>query len=318
MNSESAPAVIMHPGCKVNLFLHILSRRDDGYHELDTLFLFLPEPTDVLSITRTSGNELSFSCSNPALEGEGNLVVKAWKSFTKTSGFTPGLNVRLEKRAPIGAGIGGGSADAAAMLLALEEMAQQDGKGLGMERLSALACALGADVPFFLRKNPCLATGVGEKLREVPELLDAMRGLHLVLCTPPLHVSTSWAYGAWDAANGYLGNEAATAQKTERPKKAPARGPAPANPGLTDQKSAGIGPFCLEGLELCNSFEAVVFKAHGSLRSLYEELLRAGAAGALLSGSGSSLFGIFRDAQKARAAVERLQTLGATAHMHNF
>jgi len=282
------PAVLS-PGCKINLNLRILARRDDGMHEIQTLFYPLPEPSDTLTIAERPAAQktgLQFSCSTPGLECGDNLVVRAWEAFAETSGLEPSLSVHLDKGVPMGAGLGGGSADAAAMLLHLNWLAGREGLALAPEHLAEMALGLGADVPFFLQQQPCFATGVGETLSPAPEVSDWLSGWWIVVAMPGIHVATGWAYGAWDELNA-------------------------ATPGgLTAFDAQAIDPFCPEGLTLYNSFEAVVLPAWPKLRSLKDFFLRCGAEGALMSGSGSSVFALFREQ---RAAQLARQELAATA-----
>jgi len=187
----------------------------------------------------------------------------------------------LEKRVPAGAGTGGGSADAAAMLQLMNELSQRTGRSLAAEQLATVAAGLGADVPFFLHGGAAWATGIGEKLRPAPKVSAQLAGMHVLLCLPDFPVSTAWAYGAWD-------------ERFAR------------SSGLTAPAVESIGTFCSEALVLFNSFEAVVMAAYPALGWLKDELLRQGAQGALLSGSGSCVFGLFRHAQDAAHARQAL------------
>lgn len=284
-DGKTGERTTLYPGCKINLYLRILGRREDGMHELETLFHPLQEPSDRIEVEvlpQGNGSGLRFTCSSPDLAGPENLVVRAYHSFAAVCGFAPRLRVHLDKRTPVGAGLGGGSADAAAMLRFLNHCAAREGAAPSRNGLKALAIGLGADVSFFLQDEPALARGVGELLRPLPEARNMLSGLHIVLCMPRLRVSTAWAYAAWDE-----------------------RFPGGPN-GLTAFPAEDMNMFCLESLVLYNGFEDVVLPAYPALRELKEQLLRHGAQGALLSGSGASVFGVFR---QEGAALEAQQAL---------
>ena len=150
--------------CKVNLHLRVGARRPDGLHDIDTFFLPLAEPADALFIRRfDEPGDIDFTCSDPSLETDDNLVVRAYRRFTERTGYAPRLEVGLKKRIPHGAGLGGGSSDAAALLRYLNDRAAD--RALSEPDLAALALTLGADVPFFLLDEPARATGVGERAR---------------------------------------------------------------------------------------------------------------------------------------------------------
>jgi len=273
--------------CKVNLRLAVGPRRADGYHDIATLFLPLPEPADVFSIRRFEGpGDIDFLCSDPELETDDNLVVRAYRAFAAQTGYAPRLEAMLKKRIPYGAGLGGGSADAAAMLSYLNERAGE--AALDEAVLARLALGLGADVPFFLQDRPALATGVGERLVPVDVGLS---GWHVVVACPAVHVNTAWAYAALDAARTF-------------PEK-------PGAQSLTRAFDGNKKPFCVTGAPLRNDFEPVVFAAHPEIGRVKERLLAFGAAGALLSGTGSAVFGLFRTRHAVVVAMAQLSGNGA-------
>lgn len=280
-------------GCKINLYLEITGRRADGFHELRTLFYPLGQPGDTLTLEMDPGRDgLYLTCSDPGLKASDNLVTRAFESFAARTGFRPGLKAHLLKDIPSGAGLGGGSADAAAMLAWLNSQAGHSALSPG--ELAGLALGLGADVPFFLLGKPCLATGVGEVLKPVdcPQLL----GLSVVLVLPRVSVSTAWAYRAWDER----------AETTEVKGK---------SMFLTSFSQPVKRPFCVSGLMVANSFEAVVFPAFPRLRDFKESLLAMGAAASAMSGSGSAVFGLFRDTGLAGRAGEALAAKAAAVHV---
>jgi len=292
----SAPQTLV-AGCKVNLALVVAGRRPDGYHELDTLFLPLPEPHDTLTVTPgRPGSGLTLTCSAPGLAGPDNTVAKAHAAFAARTGLTPDLAVRLDKGVPSGAGLGGGSADAAVLLAHLNALAGD--RALAPADLAALAAGVGADVPFFLLNRPARGRGVGEILTPAD---PGLAGLFLLLLCPPDPVNTGWAYRAWDALP--------PAQKT------PPRGVAEF---LTWAAGEDKRSPCFFRACLWNSFENAVFPAHPGLRRIKEDLLRRGACGACLSGSGSSLLGLFRDRTQAERAAEAFSEEGLPSFVHQM
>ncbi|MBN2141487.1 MAG: 4-(cytidine 5'-diphospho)-2-C-methyl-D-erythritol kinase [Desulfovibrionaceae bacterium] len=271
---------------KINLFLEILGRRADGYHELRTLFYPLPTPHDTLEFEPRDREGLELWCSDPTLAGDDNLAARAWRAFAEKTGFAPGLRVRLTKGVPVAAGLGGGSSDAAAMLRFLNERAGH--RSLGPEDLARLAAGLGADAPFFLDPRPSWAEGIGDRLRPVD--LD-LSGLSLVLVCPQTRVSTAWAYAEWD--------------------RLAARRPALTTSAPENKNSPPFSPLVLK-----NDFEAAVFDAHPELLEIKEKLLSLGASAAAMSGSGASVFGLFR--KGAAAAAEAMGAEGAKVFVHGF
>lgn len=281
-------------GCKVNAYLKIVSRREDGYHELKTLFLPLPAPCDILRIfPGSSGRRMTFSCSLPELSGSDNIVVKAYHRFCEKTGFSPDIHVELEKHIPSGAGLGGGSSDAACLLTFLNGAAGR--RALCDEALVTLAAGLGADVPFFLVNQPAWASGIGEVLTPAPDEFSSLMGLTLLLVCPNIHVPTPWAYGEWD--KNFLHSS---------------------NYSLTEQDHMGIFLGCFRPSRLLNDFEQAVFPAYPAVRDIKETLLVAGASGALMSGSGASVFGLFRSKDKAQRAASGFKATGLTCFVHTL
>ncbi|WP_031387485.1 4-(cytidine 5'-diphospho)-2-C-methyl-D-erythritol kinase [Desulfonatronum thiodismutans] len=268
-------------GCKVNIFLEILGLRDDGYHDLATLFLPLPTPHDILTVTQGApGTGLTLTCSEDAVPHEENILARCYEHFGGTTGFRPDVNVHLQKEIPMGAGLGGGSSDAAAFLRYLNNAA--GAFRLNDADLISLAGDLGADVPFFLFNRPAWATGRGDRLTPIRLPLD---GLTVVLACPRVHISTAWAYKAWDET---------------------CVGKTPPSFPLTPQ----IAPDMFPALPISvfhNSFELPVFTTHPQLRLVKEALLSCGASGAVMSGSGASLFAVFRAPAQAEKAAGRVR-----------
>lgn len=294
MNNDSHA---LRVGCKINLHLEILGRREDGYHELRTLFLPLDEPHDTIHIRPAeAGASMLLTCSDPALEHQGNILLKTYRAFSYVTGTELDLEVHLDKGVPTGAGLGGGSADAAAFLLYLNERVPRP---LSLERLRLFAVGLGADVAFFLDNAPAWGAGVGEILTPAPDVAEQLRGLSLTLVCPGVHVSTGRAYAAWDAT--YLEKNGQIAPEI-----------------LTAGRLSLIEPFCARAITLWNCFESVVFPAYPELRAIKEQFLRRGAAGALMSGSGSSVFALFRSASQAEAVADEFKQTHPAVFVRHF
>lgn len=280
--SPEAPTRL-RTGGKINLFLRITGVRPDGYHELSTLFVRLPQPCDELILRPVAGTGLSVRCAEPDIDPARNTLTGAYELYAEATGFAPGLDVELVKGIPHGAGLGGGSADAALLLGWLQARCPAP---LDSAALNALAVRVGADVPFFFASGPCLGEGVGERLTPCRPPLD---GVYAVLVCPGTHIDTKWAYAAWDRAttSGAL-TGFVKADKNHR--------------------SSFLWPWTVE-----NCFEPVVFAAYPRLARLKARLVREGAAAAGMSGSGSALFGLFRDQGAARSAACRLREEGTAA-----
>jgi len=281
-------------GCKLNLNLLLTGVRPNGWHDLDSLFFPLPEPFDELVLRPGKGEGLRLRCATPGIDCADNTLTKAYQSFASASGFAPALDVDLIKGIPHGMGLGGGSADAAGLLLWLNAAAPQP---LGETELAALALGVGADVPFFLQNRPCIATGLGEVLKPAKVAL----GGWLVLVCPAASVSTPWAYKAYDAAmrekDGRLFLTGSGAQAI---------------------RLASIGAGMPRHAVMINDFEPMVLARHALVRRCKEHLLEAGASAAAMSGSGAAVFGVFKkrmDAERALRTAEPGTMIGAWLHM---
>ena len=233
----------------------------------------LPEPCDVLHISPAARPGLSISCSSPDILPGHNTLTRAYELYAQASSYAPALSIRLEKGIPAGSGLGGGSSDAATLLLYLNAQAP---RALAPDLLAQVAASTGADVPFFLQKSICRVRGIGDILEPCSTSLAHMQ---LVLLCPEISVSSAWAYKVWDASPAAL---ALSAQER-----------------LTNAKlEAKEMNFCAHGLQ--NDLETVVFAAWPKLKELKLELLQQGAEAAVMSGSGASLVGLFADPKKAR------------------
>ncbi len=257
---------------KLNLSLRVLRRREDGFHEVETLMVKLPGLADRL--TFTPAGTFSFRCDDPSVPSdESNLVVKAVRAFEAAAGLSCHLDVLLEKNVPHGAGLGGGSSDAATTLLALNQLHDAP---LSDEALHEIAAALGSDIPFFLLPGAAVCSGRGEKITPV----EAPPTLPVLLLKPGFGVSTPDAYKRWMDAKPL--------------------------PGIS------YGPARFSWGELVNDLEMPVFEKHRFLAELKHWLSDRDDVGAsLMSGSGSTVFAILRNpadggkiAAEARAALD--------------
>ncbi|HTJ10934.1 MAG TPA: 4-(cytidine 5'-diphospho)-2-C-methyl-D-erythritol kinase [Dinghuibacter sp.] len=254
--------MILFPPCKINLGLRILSKRPDGFHDLETLFY----PVGLRdAIEMLPASSVSLHVSGASIPGDPltNLCVKAYELLAADFPAVRPVDIYLHKRIPTGAGLGGGSSDGASALLLLNRLFRL---GLSREVLVAYAARLGSDCPFFIYDSPCFATGRGEVL--TPVALD-MSGYELVLVNPGIHVPTAWAFGQLARESG-------------------------PEPGVGD---GAVPPVAEWRDRLVNDFEAPVFTAYPAIGRIKEQLYAAGAVYASMSGSGSTVFGWFRRGQ---------------------
>ena len=264
--------------CKINLSLRILGQRPDGYHNLDTIFQEL-KFGDTLHF-ESHDTRFEFSMTGLAIDdGGNNIVIRAYDLFTQTTGRKVKCRVRLEKRVPPGTGLGGGSADGAAMLKALNQIS---GAGLADEQLIKLAAKLGADVPFFIRGGIQHGSGIGEVLEPVE--MDFRDPVLLVI--PPVQVSTKQAFEGLRLE-------------------------------LTDQWAPVTFRRLLTKADVTqlfeNHFEPSVFHTYPQISKIKADLFDRDAWFASLSGSGSTVYGVFEDRKLAEAAQSFFQRQGNTA-----
>ncbi len=259
---------------KVNLQLGVTGSRPDGYHELRTVFQTI-SLHDTLELERVRRPGIDLAITGARLDpGPDNLVWRALDAISREVGLAGGWRARLEKRIPMAAGLGGGSSDAATALLAAQRLARRE---LKPERLMEIAAGLGADVPFFLVGGRALGVGRGEEIYPLP---DGPRRVVLVVSPEGIDVSTREAYRWLD---GKL-----------------TKGTAAHKLWVSCALTLSMGD-----ADLRNDFEAVVFDRHPRLQRLKRRLLQAGAAGAALAGSGSAVFGLFRNPAQARRAARQ-------------
>jgi 4-diphosphocytidyl-2-C-methyl-D-erythritol kinase len=253
--------VVSFPNCKINLGLHILGKREDGFHNLETVFYPIAFK-DALELipSPNSTTDIEFTGTGLAVDGNtiDNLCVKAYHLLKKDFPQLPAVKIHLHKAIPMGAGLGGGSADASFMLNMLNEKFHLK---LSTPKLLNYALQLGSDCPFFIINKPCFATGRGEMLEEIKIDLSAYK---IVLINPGIHVNTGWAFSHITPALSKKSIKEIVQQPIETWK-----------------------------AELKNDFETAVFTVHPQVKEIKESLYLQGAIYAAMSGSGSTVFGIF-------------------------
>ena len=242
--------MILYPNCKINLGLRVVRKRADGYHDLETIFVPIYGLHDELEVEHicSMANDIVFEQEGITVDcrPEDNLIVKCYRHMNAKYPQIGAVKVRFKKNIPFGAGLGGGSSDAAHMAIALNELFDL---GLSKEELAAEVASLGADCAFFVYNVPCFAEGNGDKL--TPIELD-LRGIRIVMIKPEEGVSTKEAYSGIQP-----------------------------NPNPFDRKT--------------NDFEKTVFPLHPIIGEIKKRLLDAGAYYASMSGSGSTVFGLFKN-----------------------
>jgi len=265
---------------KVNLFFEVLGKRADGYHEIATLMLAV-DLADELDFAPAEPGELSLTCDDPALPtGPENLVLRAASRLRAETGTTAGARIQLRKRIPWAAGLGGGSSDAAAALEGLNELWRL---GLSPAALARIGSEIGSDVPFFLNGPAAWCTGRGEVVAQVP----VGRPLDLVLVKPPEGLSTADVYK---------------------------RLTVPARPvdGRAAREALASGDVEALGRALFNRLQEPAFVLSPAVAAAYRRVQGVGAAGCLMSGSGSSLFALCRSPSEARRVHDDLSRGWAT------
>lgn len=248
--------MILYPPAKINLGLNILRKREDGYHDIDTCMVEVPF-TDILEITKSDSFEFLQTGIKIIGGGGTNLCEKAYQLLQNEYEIGP-VRIHLRKQIPVGAGLGGGSADATYTLLALNQLFQLQ---LPIYKLKQLASELGSDCPFFVEGLPQIAQGRGEILSTVE--LDLFN-VFLVLLNPGIHVGTKEAYDGVSVSENVVAIEEIVQKPIEQWKES-----------------------------LKNDFETSVFQRHPEIEKLKEALYQSGAIYAAMSGSGSSVFGLF-------------------------
>ena len=261
-----------------------MGRRPDGYHEVRTLLQTI-SLHDGLQFEIDDGGDIALSCDDPEIPTDDqNLIIRAASALKKRFDVRAGVRVYLEKKIPARAGLGGGSSNAAVSLLALKRLWNVKASAA---QLLDIAATLGADVPFFLVGGCALATGIGATISPVPE--NAYDVAYLIVITPNASISTTKAYSA-------LSSTALTTSSNDPI----------LSSSHSEAKKRDSQPWPLQA-PLKNDFESVIFDIEPEIRRTKETLLQAGALGALLAGSGSSVFGIFADEEDQQRAANEIQ-----------
>ncbi len=258
--------MIVCPNAKINIGLEVVSKRPDGFHDLETVFYPVVELRDVLEVVKAGSFDLiqyGLPCDCPV---EKNLCYKAYKAVKERFDIDP-VNIYLYKNIPMGAGLGGGSADAAFTIIALNEVF---GLGLNKAQMAGIAAGIGSDCPFFIYNRPMLAHGRGEVLEPLDLDLSPYR---IEVVTPCLHISTAEAYAGVDALKFT---------------------PAAADVYGSEPLAVRLKQDILKWREsVINDFEAVAFAKYSALKDIKKDLYARGAAYASMTGSGSAFYGLF-------------------------
>ena len=288
-------SLVLESPAKINLRLEILRKREDGYHELKTIFQKI-SLHDTLHFSLKKGKGISITTNHPRLPvRKTNLIYRAAQSILRRSNYKGGVAIQIEKRIPLGAGLGGGSSNAAATLKALNQLL---GTNLSRKVLMELGLKIGADVPFFFLKGAALGSGIGERLKKIE-----VPNLWFVLIYPNFEVSTQWAYQNFDKCLS-----AATLSGLQ-PLSRKAK-------GLTNQQfHINLNKFSKtpKGVSqiLFNHLEAVVLKEYPQIDVMKKMLFSAGALNALMTGSGPTVFGLFPGERIATKAYEKIEGLAS-------
>ncbi len=255
--------MILYPNCKINIGLRVISKRDDGYHNLETIFYPVHGLSDILEVTKA--DTFAFEQTGIAVDcpDEDNLILKCYRRMQTRYPQIGNVHIRFQKRIPFGAGLGGGSSDAAHMAIALNKLFNLI---LSREQLADEVAPLGADCAFFIYNTPCLAQGIGELLTPIPFTLS---GFRLIMLKPDVHVSTREAY-----AGIHLSAD---------------------QPSLAQLVRNGVMPIDLLKYPdiIYNDFEHTIFPIHPELADIKQRLIDAGAFYAAMSGSGSTVYALF-------------------------
>ncbi|MDE3235242.1 MAG: 4-(cytidine 5'-diphospho)-2-C-methyl-D-erythritol kinase [Bacteroidota bacterium] len=256
--------MVVFPNAKINLGLNIIRKREDGYHDLETIFypLLIQDIVEVItnSSSITSNQSINFSATGLPVNGDenNNLCIKAYRLLKKDFPTLPSIQMHLHKTIPMGAGLGGGSADGAFVLRLLNEKYQL---ALTPQQLIEYALQLGSDCPFFIVNQPCFATGRGEHMKAITLNLSAY---HCIIVNPGIHVATGWAFSQLTPQEPIHSLQELIQAPVESWKET-----------------------------ISNDFEQPVFKQYPAIEAIKKQLYNAGAVYAAMSGSGSTVFGLF-------------------------
>ncbi|OGU08641.1 MAG: 4-(cytidine 5'-diphospho)-2-C-methyl-D-erythritol kinase [Geobacteraceae bacterium GWC2_55_20] len=258
---------------KVNYLLDVIRRRPDGYHELRMVMQRI-NLCDEISISLTDSPALTVTCDkNGVPDGPDNIAWKAARIMLDLSGSNQGADIVITKNIPVAAGLGGGSSDAATVLMGFNELLNLS---LPDKRLMEIGVTLGADVPFFIFKNTALAEGIGEKLSVMPE----MPKMWILIINPGVHVSTAWVYRSLELTN--------------------------------ERVLSTLPQFYRTAEDICsifnNDLESVTIPAFPVIADIKKLMIQYGSTGSMMSGSGSTVFGIFSNKKEAENAGKLIST----------
>ncbi len=269
---------------KLNLTLDVTGRTDDDYHTIISV-MQLVDIHDIVTIKRRNGSGILLDSGAVFLPSDSrNVAWKAARAFFRSCSIAPGgLSIQIEKNIPVGAGLGGGSADAAAVLAGLNELYET---GLPLEKLLSIGASVGADVPFCILGGTALATGIGEILKPLPPMPDC----DIVVCKPPYSCSTPAIYQRYDS---------------QRPRERPD------TQGFVNALEKG--DFSQMCRRLFNVFECLIPEHSRDIFQIKDTMLEFGAQGASMTGTGSAIFGLYDSSGEAQAAKEELVKRGLQA-----
>jgi 4-diphosphocytidyl-2-C-methyl-D-erythritol kinase len=266
---------------KINLYLRIVGKRPDGYHDLETVMLPLDFGDQITLRSRKTG--ITLACDDPRLPtNDSNLALRAARVMAEALHLEKGAAIRLKKRTPLAAGLGGGSSNAAAALLGLNRLWKLN---VPSEELHAFAASLGSDINFFMAGGAALCRGRGEKIEPIPCNFSGA----ILLVNPGFGISTKWAYESWARA-------AAESRLT-------------APPPEVSLLLRALAEDDLPGVSRClfNSLEAPSIRKFPVLELIKDAMRDGGATGALMSGSGATVFGLFPNAKLAKASARKVR-----------
>lgn len=261
---------------KINLGLDITGRRKDGYHLLKMVMQTISVCDEItIGCTDNAPGSIDITSSDPAAPSDSsNIAYKAAAALIRHCGIEQGVRIHIEKNIPVAAGLAGGSADAAAVIVGMNELF---GLKLGEDEMDEIALTLGADVPFCLRKGTFLAEGIGEVLTKLTDCPD----FYGVLVAPPVSVSTPWCYKAYDEIAD------------------------PVHPDMEALLAAiNAADAAAIAQNMGNALEQVTIPAHPVIDEIKNILYSCGAKGAMMSGSGAATFGLFADEKAAQACMD--------------
>jgi 4-diphosphocytidyl-2-C-methyl-D-erythritol kinase len=266
---------VVTANAKINLSLDVVGRRDDGYHLLEMVMQSV-SLADTITLQRTKSPTITITCTVPEIPCDHrNIAYRSAALFLRHCGLTDGVSIHIEKRIPSQAGLGGGSSDGAAVLVGLNRLFST---GLSTETLCELGTQVGADIPFCIVGGTQLCRGIGEIMTPLPPLPDCT----ILLCKPPINVSTKDAFARID--NGTISARPDTSRLCS---------------ALKEQDLHAVGS------ALCNVFSSAI--PLPEIDQIQEQMVSAGAVGACMSGSGSTVFGLFDCPESAKTCCNLLQ-----------